>query len=344
MASKKKQGAHLFIDTNVLLSFYAFAKDDLEQLDKLVKLIHAKSIKLYLTQQVVDEFMRNREANLANSLKEFRGHAIRACPSFMRDLKDYAKYDKALSEFNKTSEKLLDAATKQANEGTLLADTLFADLKAKAKVIGVSDEAHEAAYLRKRLGNPPGKQGSIGDELNWELLLSEVPDGTDLHIISKDKDYASPLDPTVPKAFLVEEWKTRRNGTLTLYEQIGQFFSANFPGEDFSLVIEKREAIDSLIESRSFASTHYAVGLLNPYISFLTDEEAEEVVQGAMSNSQVAWIASDADVEAFLKEMLKQHGDVLSSTQKQRLLDALGMDDEEEEEAVAVTDDEESSE
>lgn len=72
MAGKKKAGAHLFIDTNILLSFYGSAKDDLDQLDKLVKLIHAKSIKLYLTQQVVDEFKRNRETNLVTSLKDFR--------------------------------------------------------------------------------------------------------------------------------------------------------------------------------------------------------------------------------------------------------------------------------
>ncbi|HTV81608.1 MAG TPA: PIN domain-containing protein [Acidobacteriaceae bacterium] len=330
MTVKKKHGAHLFIDTNVLLSFYAFAKDDLEQLDKLVKLIHAKSIKLYLTQQVVDEFMRNRETNLANSLKEFRGHAIKPCPSFMRDLGEFHKYERARAAFDRANEVLLNAATKHANEGTLLADTLFNDLTAEANVIAISEEAHEAAYMRKRLGNPPGKQGSIGDELNWELLLKEVPKGTDLHIISKDKDYASPLVPTLPKAFLVEEWQEKRSGKLALYEQIGQFFSTNFPDEDFSLAIEKREAMDALINSHSFAMTHYAVDLLSPYVSFLTDEEAEEVVQGAMSNSQVAWIASDSDVEEFLKEMLKQHGEALSAKQRLRLRAALGMEGEEE--------------
>ncbi len=324
--AKKKSGAHLFIDTNILLSFYAFPKDDLEQLEKLVALINAKTIKLYLTQQVVDEFKRNRENNLANSFKEFRAHIIRPCPSFMRDLKEYKAYRSSLKAFKKSNEELSAAAMARAKQSTLEADKLFNKLLSAAKVIEVSEAAFNAARRRSTLGNPPGKQGSIGDELNWELLLSAVSPNTDLHIISKDKNYSSPVDSDQPKAFLVEEWKEKCDGSLFLYEQIGQFFSANFPDQDFSLEIEKQEAISKLIHSGNFATTHSAITLLGPYVSFLTQEQAEEVVQGALSNSQVAWIISDADVEEFFKKMYEEHGESLSGKLRVRLEEALGLD------------------
>lgn len=52
---------NLFVDTNVLLSFYAFTSDDIEQLRKLEGLIENGTLKLYVSRQVVDEFARNRE-------------------------------------------------------------------------------------------------------------------------------------------------------------------------------------------------------------------------------------------------------------------------------------------
>jgi predicted nucleic acid-binding protein len=52
----------LFTDTNILLSFYHLSSDDLEELRKLIVLIDNKQIVLVLTDQVKDEFFRNRGA------------------------------------------------------------------------------------------------------------------------------------------------------------------------------------------------------------------------------------------------------------------------------------------
>jgi hypothetical protein len=41
---------HLFIDTNILLSFYHFANDDLEELEKLIVLVKEKKVMLYIPQ------------------------------------------------------------------------------------------------------------------------------------------------------------------------------------------------------------------------------------------------------------------------------------------------------
>lgn len=333
MANKKKSTAHLFIDTNVFLNFFAYSKDDLEQLDKLVRLVHAKTIKLYLTAQVVNEFSRNRDAKLAESFAKFRFPTVSGTPSFMMNLQLCKPYMKALNVFEKVHSLLIKSAKEAASKRELAADVIFASIVEEAKVIEISDEHYKAAKRRHRLGNPPGKSNSVGDQLNWEILLSSVPSGAILHIITKDGDYASKLDPTVPSTFLVNEWKEIHASDVFIYEQIGQFFQAKFPAEDFALDIEKREAIDRLINSGAFATTHSAIALLEPFLPSLTEEETEELVQGALSNSQVNLIMNDTDVKQFFRRLLEENGERLSTRLGERLEEALGIQDGENEEA-----------
>jgi hypothetical protein len=299
-ASKKSSaGSHVFIDTNVLLTFYAYSKDDLNELEKLVQILKTKAIKLYVTQQVVDEFYRNRDAKLYESFDSFRQPVNSSCPSFMVSLQEYELFKETLESYKEVRTKLLETARSLADARELHADQLFSKIVAQAQVIPIDDKAYAAAERRAKLGNPPGKTAqTIGDQLNWELLLAHVPKKSDLHLISRDGDYASKLDGTKPKLFLVDEWTSKNGGVLHLHEQINLFFKSVYPDEDFSLEIEKRESIDALLNSKSFASTHAAIALLEPYILFLTDEEAEEIIQGGLSNSQVAWIASDSDVNS----------------------------------------------
>jgi hypothetical protein len=311
------------------LNFYAFSNDDLQELEKLINILKTKVVKLYITQQVVDEFYRNRDSKLAASFDTFRPFGNASCPSFMTSVPEYQAYKKALIRYKNARKALMEKTRAQADSRELLADQLFARIAKEAQVIPVDDKAYAAAEKRARLGNPPGKIGpTIGDELNWELLLAKVPNGSDLHVITKDSDYASKLNPTQAKVFLTDEWKKAKQGDLYIHEQISLFFSANYPDEDFSLEIEKKSSIEALIGSGNFASTHAAVASLEPYIPFLTPEEAEEVLQGALSNSQVVWIASDPDVEAFLNKVLQEHGGAISETLRKRVEDVLGLNPE----------------
>lgn len=335
---------HLFIDTNILLGFFAYTKDDLDELEKLVTLIHAKKIKLYLTKQVVDEFYRNRESKLAESLLKFRVQIDKGVPNFMQSFDEYRKYTKALAILERAHSALVAKAREHAENRSLLADDLFAKLTAEAEVIDITEEAYLAAIKRKRLGNPPGKNEAIGDELNWELLLSVVEKKCDLHLVSKDGDFSSKLNPALAKSFLMDEWQGHNGGTLRLYSQIGQFFEANFPGADFLLKAEKRDAIERLIYSGNFANTHAAIGEIFPFISFFTKEEAEEVIQGCLANSQVAWIVADPDVDSFLSLMLERFGDSLSDTLRSRLKEALGVAEPEQGEILNAANVVESSE
>ncbi len=60
---------NVFIDTNILLSFFSYSTDHLNKLEELVELIKNKKVRLFLPQQVIDEFNRNRDVKLKEVLK-----------------------------------------------------------------------------------------------------------------------------------------------------------------------------------------------------------------------------------------------------------------------------------
>jgi predicted nucleic acid-binding protein len=62
----------LFIDTNVLLSFYHLTSEDIEELKKLVVLVESKEIELIVPKQVENEFWRNRGAKISDAMKKLR--------------------------------------------------------------------------------------------------------------------------------------------------------------------------------------------------------------------------------------------------------------------------------
>lgn len=62
-----------------------------------------------------------------------------------------------------------------------------------------------------------------------ESLLHTAPRGEDLHFITDDKDFASPLPGSPFDSFLLSEWKTKKQGNLVAYPRLSEFFKAQFP-------------------------------------------------------------------------------------------------------------------
>jgi predicted nucleic acid-binding protein len=62
----------LFVDTNVLLSFYHLTSEDIEELKKVIPLIDGNQIELMLPDQVRDEFLRNRGAKIADAMRKLQ--------------------------------------------------------------------------------------------------------------------------------------------------------------------------------------------------------------------------------------------------------------------------------
>ena len=304
------QQLHLFIDTNAFLSFFAYTKDDVEELKKLASLIEAKQVSLYLTEQVRDEFYRNREKKLSESISQFeKSIVLTGIPRFMAGYPQADDYARAAREATKSKDEAVQRAKKEARNEKLAADVLFRQVADAARVKKITQGDYEAATRRMHRGNPPGKEGSLGDRINWEMLLRTVPDENDLHLVSRDGDFISPLDPTAPNAFLLSEWRKQKQAELFLHAELKPFLTKHFPKIQFADDVEKRVAIDALKHSGNFANTHAAIAGLTPFADLLTPDEIDELLEAASLNSQVTWVSDDPDVKAFYAPLLESQRD-----------------------------------
>ena len=83
---------HLFIDTNVFLSFFHLTSEDLEELKKLAALIDSGEIQLILPEQVENEFVRNRGAKIADAMRALKDAKFNiSFPLFAKDYDEYSK-------------------------------------------------------------------------------------------------------------------------------------------------------------------------------------------------------------------------------------------------------------
>lgn len=297
----------LFIDTNIFLSFYHLTSEDLEELRKLGVLLDQKQVTLYLTDQVRTEFRRNRETKIADALKRLAEQRLNL--QFPQLCKDYVEYNE-LRELQKNYESshsiLLKNIARDVAEQTLKADKTIQELFAKATILDTTRELVENARLRMQVGNPPGKDGSLGDAISWEALLSEVPEKEDLYFIADDRDYVSVLDENKFKDFLLEEWKDRKKAQIIFYRRLSAFFKDTFPDIKVATELEKELLIRDLAASRNFAQTHIIVAKLSKFTEF-TIAQLNEIVDAAISNDQVSRVMGDPDVHAFLKSVTEGH-------------------------------------
>lgn len=314
---------HLFLDTNIYLGVYKLSGDDLEELRKLAVTVRAGDTVLYLTGQGEDEFRRNRAGIIAESLKTVETAPVpKAYPQLMRNLDGFAQLRETFTTFERQRADLLQEARAGALRQELQADGLVQELFGIAKHIPETEEISRAAHDRHLRGNPPGKKDSIGDALNWECLLVAVPDGEDLVLVTADKDYISKLDGTTLDAFLVEEWRDRKGSTITVHESLTALFKAHYPNIRLAADLERNLAIEELITSGNFRSTHLAIQRLSAFADF-TPEEAQTLVEAANSNSQIRQILEDPDVRTFYSAVVERFRDGLPPADLANLLTAM---------------------
>ena len=305
---------HVFIDTNIFLSLYAYTDDNIEELNKVVKLIQGKEVKLYVTNIVNQEFYRNRDRKLVDSLGNLEKFTTSlSIPRFMEHHPESKEVRQLLKEVSSKRAILIEKARAEIINQTLAADLLFIELRSSGPLALISEEDVEDARKRMERGNPPGKDGSLGDRLNWEHLISKVPDQTDIHVISRDKDFASPMGAEVPNSFLFNEWKTVKKARMFLYDGIKSFVKSHFPDIKLASDIEKILAIKKLVGSKSFDQTHSAIALLAPLSADITGDEASMLFSALIDNSEIHAIAEDTDVKEFYEGLLVDHFSVLSN-------------------------------
>lgn len=307
--AKKVQPINLFIDTNILLGFYRYTNDDLEKLSKLEDIIIKTSrIKLYVTRQQVDEFYRNRDGVIKQSIDSMKVEK----PILPKTFSEHSEYSNAVREsrdlFSKIN-KIKQDTLEQALRGNLRADAIVKNIFRLP--IATTSEIINKARMRMDVGNPPGKNASLGDAINWEILLESV-ESTDIfneiHIISDDVDYRSALDDAAIDTFLANEWSSRKLGTVYLYRTLNSFFSKHFP--DIALVDEaiKDGIIEQIGTATSFDSARSLIAKLYT-MGNLSEGQAKSLFKSSSTNAQVykAHTYSPTIVGDKLWELIKPH-------------------------------------
>lgn len=295
---------NLFIDTNILLSFYHFSSEDLEELQKLSVLLRRNQVALFVTEQLKNEFGRNRSGKIADALKRFKEQKLAL--QFPQLCKDYGEYEKLRDlqkEYEATHTALLVRVSEDIAESHLKADQVIGGLFERARIVNTTTAILERVRHRTEIGNPPGKPGSLGDAINWECLLEAVEQRQDLYLVSDDRDFSSPLDEDKFNPFLAEEWGRKKQSEVKFYRKLSELFRDRFPDIKLAAELEKSLLIADLANSTSFVETHRVIAKLAAFDDF-TSAEANDIVYAAITNSQVYWIMDDPDVKHFLKRVV----------------------------------------
>lgn len=303
---------HVFIDTNIFLEYFSFAPDDLEELKKLQVAVASGEVHLWTTSQVKDEFVRNREEQVAKSLKALRDTAPskQSVPHIARALAGFADLNQAKQIYGEKLNKLEGDVLHAYEREDLAADHALNELWDLMNVIEVEEEIFSRACHRVECGNPPGKKGSVGDAINWEALLTAGPNEEKMYLVSNDKDFRSSVQDGRIKDVLLGEWRAEKKGEVVLYRRLSDFFADIYPSIKLASDLERELRVRALVASNSFEETHRAVQRLAGEGEF-SEAQVDDLFEAAIANSQIRWIASDADVNGFFRGLFDVYGERL---------------------------------
>ncbi|MFH1259662.1 MAG: PIN domain-containing protein [Elusimicrobiota bacterium] len=229
---------YLFVDTNIYLNFFDLNRHHLSKIGELVPLINKKKINLFVTQQVVDEFYRNREKKLKQTLETIKVFEPKLLNPIVRpDIQEIREIQKLLENIERLRVQLVTKFPEQIKKKALHADRLIEKLFGAGEIIQISETVFSKAKKRRELGNPPGKANSNGDAINWESLLENIPMKKDLYFITGDKDYLSPLTEAAFSVCLMQEWERKKKSKIHYYVSLSHFLGDKFP----SIKIKKEE-------------------------------------------------------------------------------------------------------
>lgn len=311
---------NIFIDTNILLSFYHLSSDELEELRKLVVLLREKRVTLFLPEQVIHEFRRNRANKIADAIKKLRMQVSGIQVPQMA--KQYPEFDKLMQAHiivQKNLTALIDRISDDAKDNFLDADEVIEDLFSVAVTIPRTADMINQARQRAELGDPPGKKGSIRDALNWEALLSSVPIGGDLILVTDDDDYHSSLNQDDLDPYLVDEWSKAKKSRIHPYDRLSSMFRDYFPDIKLASELEKDLLIQELAQSGTFDNTRGIISRLRKFTDF-TKSQVNAIVSAAITNNQVYWIATYPTIHTFLESIVKGREELIPPENLTRII------------------------
>jgi len=314
---------NISIDTNVLLDFYHLTNESLDELRNILVLNKLGAVSITLSEQIRDEFFRNREVKIDDALKRFKEEKLNnQIPQMVKEFGEFADFQKSLKDYQLNKSNIIQKIEENVKNQTLKADVIISQLFEKATWIEVSEQILQKAKIRYDRGNPPGKNNSYGDAIVWETLLQSINEGENLHFITDDKDYYSPITGNEANQFLKQEWTAKKKSQLLIYKRPSQFMATNFKDAIKAIELEQEHLVNQLLESGSFATTHSMIASLNKYDHFSKSNVAK-IVEAYSQNSQVYWISEDEDVQMFLKKLVTNHSKDIDADKLKELQDMI---------------------
>lgn len=296
---------NVFIDSNIWLSLYHFSSDDLSQFSKLKELV-GETIRLLIPIQIKNEVLRNRDAKINDALKRFESFNFEF-PAFSKSYPEYAAFNTDYRQLKARHTEWIKKVKNDILNQSLQADLVIKEFFTPNNLLDCSGEIINAAELRYKSGNPPGKDNKFGDAINWECLLANVNEGEELYLISDDKDYRSVADENALNLFLKEEWKTTKKADIHYYRSLSLFLKQHIKDIRLQNEQEKEELITALKSSGNFATTHAIIRQLQKYTEWTPNQKAD-LIDAALNNNQVCWIIKDTDVSDFYKKIIEHSG------------------------------------
>lgn len=171
------------------------------------------------TEQSINEFTRNRNKILSDTLTRFkeRTNIDKGSSTFLRSLTSFKKYDDSLKKFLGQKNCIIEEIQEKISNPQK--DDIFTNFKKLCIIkntIPLSNEIIDSANRRKIAGNPPtSDKFTCGDEIIWESLLSyEIEHKENLIFVSKDKTFVN------NKEFLCEEYNSKTGKILTVCQDV----------------------------------------------------------------------------------------------------------------------------
>ena len=184
----------LIIDANQFLRLYGVAEPG----NKLLELLIAQRDRIFVTEQIADEVLRNKLKLARDFFRElFKDQrAVKvAIPDHLLGVDDarikelrraFQNAEEARKAIEGLTTDVLSQISRSEDKVSRTLDALF-ERAAKA-----TEEEYRRAQQRRERGNPPGKPSDpLGDQLTWEQLLTKCRDAKALvvWIITDDEDF-----------------------------------------------------------------------------------------------------------------------------------------------------------
>jgi len=211
----------IFIDTTIFFDiYYSHNPKKLDTFTEIKKIINH----LLFSEQVKDEFIRNRDSTLKNIIEDVKKTTqINNLNKIIFDKKDLLDFQEIKKKYDSVHKSLIKKSTiafENPDKDPIYRAFIQLFDDPNVIIINRTQTIIDKAIVRKRIGNPPrSNKTTIGDEINWECLLYHLsPNPDDLLIVTNDSTYKD------QQTFLKREFFNLTKKKLIITEKLSDAF------------------------------------------------------------------------------------------------------------------------